>query len=250
MKIKRLLWDLETSPNVGLFWKSGYKIDVSPESIIAERKIITVAWKWHGEHKVYALQWDNRQDDEKMLRKFVPILNSADESVAHFGDSFDLPWLKGRCLLHGIRTLPKYRTIDTKQLASKHFLFNSNKLNYIAKFLGIGEKLRTEYDLWKKIVLDKDARALKYMTRYNQEDVRLLEKVYDRIAEVVPHHTHVGVLNGGEKFSCPKCGTSEVKTSKTNVTATGVKQFQMQCKQGHYFSISASVHEKYLENKK
>jgi DNA polymerase elongation subunit (family B) len=133
-KFRRLIYDIETSPNVGLFWSAGYKRDISHESIVIERQIITVAWKWHGEKKVHALDWGIKQDDRPMLEEFIPILNSADESVAHYGDWFDLRWLKTRALFHNIPTLPKYVTIDTKAWASKYFLFNSNKLDYLSNF--------------------------------------------------------------------------------------------------------------------
>ena len=32
-KVKRLIWDIETSPNLGYFWRSGYKIRIDPENI-------------------------------------------------------------------------------------------------------------------------------------------------------------------------------------------------------------------------
>jgi RNase P subunit RPR2 len=250
MAFKRLFWDIETSPNVCLVWKTGYKLDVTPESIIEERKIITIAWKWSGEHKVHSVHWDHLRNDKTLLQCFIPVLNSADESVAHFGDSFDLPWVKGRCLFHRIRTMPKYKTVDTCKWASLHFDLNSNKLNYLAKFLGIGQKLRTEYNLWKEIVLRNDRKSLGYMVKYNKEDVRLLEKVHDRLAEEVPHHTHLGVMQGKERWSCPKCASVDVKTTQTRVSAAGVTTFSMQCKKcGGFYSLSTSVHNKYVEDR-
>lgn len=237
---------METSPNVGVFWRCGRKINICYENIISERKTICIAWKWQGEKEVHSLQWDKNQDDKKMLQEFIPILNSADESVAHFGDSYDLPWIKARCLHHGIPTLPKYKTIDTLKWARGHFLLNSNKLDYIAQFLGIGSKIRTDFDLWKKVLLDKDEKALAYMVKYNKEDVRLLEKVYERISMNVPHKTHAGVMKGLPKWTCPNDGSDNVRTSKTNITANGTVQYQMQCKCGTYFTISGSVHDAYV----
>ena len=244
--MKRLFWDIETSPNVVLAWRAGYKLSISPESIISERKIITIAWKWEGEKRVNALHWDAKQDDKSMLKEFIPVLDSADESVAHFGDSFDLPWIKGRCLFHRIPTLPKYVTIDTKQWSSRYFYLNSNKLDYLAKFLGFEGKIKTDYDLWKKIVLDKSESALRSMIKYNREDVVQLEKVYNRLAEAVPHRTHAGVLAGGEKWSCAKCASTNVTKSKTWITAKGTPFHQMHCGKCYgYYSISESVYKKY-----
>jgi hypothetical protein len=170
--------------------------------------------------------------------------------VAHFGDGFDLKWIKGRALKHRIAMFPKYRSIDTCKIARKNFYLNSAKLDYLAQYLGIGSKLKTEPGLWRRVMLDKCAKSLEFMCRYNREDVLLLEKVFHRIESYSPHSTHVGVLHGGEKWSCPKCASGNVKTSKTKVSAAGTKSFQMQClTDGGYYTISQSAHNKYTEEK-
>ena len=51
-KIKRLFFDIETSPNIGLFWTAGYKLNISPDSIIKERAIICICYKWAGDDKI------------------------------------------------------------------------------------------------------------------------------------------------------------------------------------------------------
>lgn len=246
--MKRLFWDVETSPCLALVWRVGYKINISYENIVSERKVICIAYKWQGEKKVHSLTWDGKQDDAAMLRAFMPVLASADESVAHFGDSFDLPWVRTRCLVHGIPTLPSYKTIDTLKWARGQYYFQSNKLDYLAKFLGLGGKLRTEDGLWRRIVLDKDDKALRFMAKYNCVDVELLEKVYNRLAPMTEPKTHLGVLGGGEKWSCPHCASKAVKLNQTRVTAKGSKQFQFKCANNHYYSISAASHKDFLKN--
>jgi hypothetical protein len=57
-KIKRLFFDIETSPNIGLFWAAGYKKNISPDNIIKERAIICIAYKWADDDKTYVLTWD------------------------------------------------------------------------------------------------------------------------------------------------------------------------------------------------
>ena len=146
---KRLFFDIEVSANLGMFWQSGHKISIGPESIIKERAIICICYKWEGVKECHALTWDAKQCDKKMLAEFVKIANEADELIGHNGDKFDLAWIRTRCLYHGIQMFPKYVTIDTLKVARSKFKFNSNKLNYIAKFLGIGQKIHTDLDLWK-----------------------------------------------------------------------------------------------------
>ena len=242
-KIKRLFFDIETSPNIGMFWTSGYKLNIGHENIIKERAIICICYKWAGEDKIYSLHWDNEQNDKLLLEKFIKVANEADELIGHNGDRFDLPWIRTRCLYHRIPVFPVYTTLDTLKFARSKFKFNSNRLDYIAKFLGIGQKSHTEYDLWKKIVLYKDREALEYMIDYCKNDVNILELVYNELATYLPAKTHHGVLNGGEKYSCPECGSENMVFSKKRMTALGTPRIQTQCKDcGKYHTISERLY--------
>jgi hypothetical protein len=42
-----------------------------------------------------------------------------------------------------VDVMPSPKTIDTLKWARKYFNFNSNKLDYIAKYLGVGQKMDT-----------------------------------------------------------------------------------------------------------
>lgn len=244
--IRRLFIDLETSPNVVLSWRVGYKINLSYDNILTERAVICACWSWDGESKVHYAHWDKDQNDKALLGPLLEAINEADEVVYHNGDRFDLPWFKTRCLFHRLPTLPVYKTVDTLKWARQKFYFNSNRLDYIAKFLGIGGKIKTEFGLWKAIVLNRDPKALRAMVTYCQNDIVLLKRVWARLAEVMPHKTHVGVLAGGEQWSCPYDGSINVKVSKTRVTAKGGTQHQMQCLDcKRYYTIGTAAFKAY-----
>lgn len=250
-KIRRLFWDIETSPNIVLAFTAGFGLNINHDAIVQERKIICIGYKWEGESKVTVLRWDENQDDRAMLEAFVKIADEADEMVHHYGNHFDMPWFRTRILKHRLPPIPVYKTVDTKALASKYFYFNSNKLDYISDFLGHGKKLKTDFDLWKKILMDKCQKSLDYMCRYCGIDVRRLEAVYNDFAPFVPVRTHVGVITGGEKWMCPRDGSTNVKTSKVRTTATGTVQYQMKCLDcGGYYSISSTAHSDFLAWKK
>ena len=68
-KIKRLFFDIEVSPNIGLFWQPGHKISLDYGNIIQERAVICICYKWQG-GKTQSLTWDKKQDDKEMLKKF------------------------------------------------------------------------------------------------------------------------------------------------------------------------------------
>lgn len=229
-KRRRLFFDIEVSFNLGMFWTSGHKISLGPENIIKERAIICICYKWEDEKEVSWLTWDAKQCDKKMLEKFVKIANTADELVGHNGDKFDLAWIRTRCLFHGIGMFPNYTTIDTLKIARSKFKFNSNKLNYIAKFLGIGQKIHTDFDLWKRIVLDKDKVAMDKMVKYCKMDVILLEKVYKHLATHIAPKTHYGVIFGQDRGTCQECGSNELIRHLQRINASGIKKIVYQCK--------------------
>lgn len=229
-KRRRLFFDIETSPNIGLFWEAGYKKNITTDNIIRERAIICICYKWEDEKEVYALQWDAKQNDKKMLEQFIAVANTANELVGHNGDKFDLAWIRTRCLFHGIDMFPTYQTIDTLKVARSKFRFQSNRLNYIAEFLGLGGKIKTEFNLWKDILLNKDKVAMEKMIKYCKKDVSLLEEVYKLLGNHIAPKTHYGVVFGYDRGTCPECGSDDLIKNNRVVTATGLTRIQYKCK--------------------
>lgn len=181
-----------------------------------------------------------------MLREFAKVAHEADELIAHYGDGFDMPWFRTRCLVHGLTPLPAYKTIDTKAWASKYFYFNSNKLDYLGKILLNEQKLHTEWELWEK-VLNHDDAALAYMVKYNKQDVKLLEKVWERLRFCVAAKTHAGVADGLGAWTCPHCASDRVTKDKTRFTSQGRRQHQMKCSSCHsYYQINETTFNAYL----
>jgi len=229
MTRKRLIFDIETSFNIGVFWRSGYNLTIHPQDILHERAIICICWKWEGESEVHYLTWDKKQCDKKMLKEFIKEVNKADEIIAHNGDRFDIKWLRTRCLFHGIDMFPTYQTIDTLKTAKRLFNFNSNKLDYIARYLKVGQKMETGGgELWKDIVLRKCDKSMDKMVAYCKQDVIVLEAVFNKLNAYEKPKVNYAVLRGGEKFECPECGKlPHYKSMYT--TASGTIVHRMQC---------------------
>jgi len=244
---KRLFFDIETSPNIGLFWTAGYKLNISHENIIKERAIICICYKWQGKDKVYELHWDSKQDDKRMLTEFIKIANEADELVGHNGDKYDLSFIRTRCLFHGIEMFPNYDTIDTLKQSRSKFKFNSNKLDYIAQYLGVGAKIQTSYNLWKDIVLEKDKEAMSKMIEYCKMDVEILEKVFMKMKGHFVNKLHHGLLLGGKKHSCPECGGIELRIHAKKISASGYQKFSIRCTSCYKFHTVAANNIKYYD---
>jgi hypothetical protein len=243
---KRLIWDIETSPNVALTWRVGYKISINHENLIQERAIICICYKWEGEKKVHHLEWD-KGCDKKMVEEFLEVAKEADELIAHNGDKFDIKWLNTRILLHDLEPAPIWKTVDTLAIARRRFNFNSNRLDYLGQFLLGHGKIQTDFGMWRSICLDHCPKAMKKMVRYCKEDVRLLEKVWHRLQPFHTPKSHVGVMGGQDKWTCPWTGSKNVIKSKTRTTSAGTVQHQMQSKEkGGYYTISDTAYKEYM----
>ncbi len=231
-EFKRMFFDIETSPNIGFFWRTGYKLNINHDNIIKERAIICICWKWEGKAKVNYLTWDKDQCDKKMLEEFIKEAEKASEIVAHNGDRFDIRWIRTRCLYHRIPCMPDFKTLDTLKHARSGFNFNSNKLDYIAKFLGLNGKMETGgFELWKDIILDNNKKALRKMVDYCKKDVTLLEEVYEELYSYIKHKTHIAVQMGGKKSDCPECTSTKVQSRGYIISAAGGRKRRLQCQE-------------------
>lgn len=244
IKIKRLFYDIETG-----YYKTpvfqAWKQFVKPENLEGDKKIICISYKWQGEDKVHTLRWDSKQDDRALIKKFIEIIGKADEIVAHNGDRFDIKELRTRALLHGLMMFPKYRSIDTLQKSRKFFRFPSNSLKYLGIRLDVSRKLdNVGLDLWRRCqegwsnedasINEKPVRqikseALHEMITYCEQDVVVLEDVFNVMMPWIDHNTNYSVLNGGEKWGCPECASEKVQLSHTDTTPMGYIKRHMKC---------------------
>lgn len=245
-----LIYDLETSPNIGWFWRAGYKQNIQPNQIIKERAIICVSYKWKGEEEVFNLTWDKNQNDKFLIEQFIEVLNEADLIVAHNGDNFDLKWLKTRALFYRLPMLPNYKQFDTLKVAKAKLYLNSNRLDYISKFLGFEGKIQTTPDLWNKVVILNDRKALEPMLEYCDEDVRQLEKVYNELQYLDNPRFHAGVLDNQVKYSSPISGGFNLELIKSITTNTGtIKRIMKDLDNNRIFEMSNTNYLKYKLNK-
>jgi hypothetical protein len=247
--MRRLFWDIETSPNIMFSWRCGSKLFLDYQNIIQERAIICICYKWEDKKTVHSLTWDHG-DDREMVKEFAEVVKLADEMIAHNGDRFDIKWFNGRNLIHKLPPIPQAKTVDTLKIARRHFYLNSNRLDYLSKILFGEGKIHTEFNLWKNIVLHNDEKSLAKMVRYCKKDVLLLQRVWEMLRDYEKPATHAAVLKTGnsyERWMCPHCASPAVHKSKTRTTAKGILQHQMLCDTCHrYYSIASSVYNLYL----
>lgn len=247
--MKRLFFDIETSPCVGWFWRPGWKTRLSYNNVIEDAKIICVSYKWQDEEEVHTLDWGSKKDDKKLIQEFVKIMNKANEIVGHNGDRFDVPWVRTRALYHGIDNVPRWRTLDTLKSVRSNLKLPSNRLTDIGQYFNLGEKIHVDGSLWQNIVFG-EADRMDEMIAYCEQDVVLLQKIYEKIIGIVPLKTHVGVTKGGPKWSCPNCGSKTIIRNGTDITRAGTESQKMQCKScKRCYRVTTKQYSKFLEYK-
>jgi len=144
--------------------------------------------------------------------------------------------------------LVNYKQFDTLKVAKAKFMFNSNKLDYISKFLGAEGKISTEMKLWDDIILRKCPKALVKMLDYCDEDVRQLEIVYNALVSWDNPRFHVGVTNGKTKQTSPITGSVNIEHVKQITTNSGtVKHIMKDIDTDRLFEMSETNYRKFLE---
>lgn len=238
-KPRIIIWDLETLPNLQYAF-GRWDPAVSHKGIVHERSIVCAGWMVLGEKKVHTIAVDinDPYNDKQLLIELKEVLEGADLLVAHYGDKFDLPFLKGRLFLNGLGPLALVPQDDTKFMASKNFKLNSYKLDYLAQMLGFGTKDPMSIQDWLDICIHKSDKALQKMIKYNIQDVKLLSKIYKKLkpyAQSKLNHVH---FVDSDSPICPSCGHDKVL--RHGFRRTIAYQYnRLQCKKcGHSFKGS------------
>lgn len=225
MKAKVLFFDIETAPNLAYVWGK-YEQDVI--AFKEEWHLLSVAYKWLGDSKVYCITNKGQGTDDKNLAKHLrDLFDKADVVVAHNGDAFDIKKVRARFAYHDIKPPSQFASVDTMKVARRYFNLNSNRLNDLGIYFKVGEKVKhTGFDLWLGCLRD-DAASWKLLEKYNKQDVVLLEKVYHKLLPWMDRHPNMALLHNRD--GCPKCGSSKVIKDGIRANSMAIQQ-QWKCK--------------------
>lgn len=229
VKLKILLYDLETAPLLAHIWHPTDDY-VTHERLIHDSFLLTWSAKWHGDKTIISgtLTGDEAQaqDDSRIVAELAELIREADFLVAHNADRFDVPMFNNRLLVLGQEPMGPKRTIDTLKLAKKSLRLAYNKLDYLGEILGLGNKLKTDFELWKSCY-HGDEKALARMLKYNRQDVALLEAVFDKLLPYVKGLPRLVEASGIGQLACPSCGSDHlVRRGKCRTNVSTFQQYQ------------------------
>lgn len=220
-----LLFDIETLPMEIYAWRLGEQ-NWNPENIIRDWCVLGYSAKWLFEPNPMSGILSSKQaisrDDKSLVDAIYSLFQQADIIIAHNGDHFDLPKMNTRFLRYDLIPPSPYLTVDTKDAAKRAFGITSNKLDYIAKYLGLPAKLHTDFDLWVRCSKG-DTEALAYMQKYNTQDIFVLEDVYVKLRPWIRHPNMSLYVNiEDDEIVCPKCGSDDINWGETYRTTASI----------------------------
>ena len=234
-------WDIEMSGCTAHVWGTGEQY-VQPGQLLDEKFILSIAWKLYDEEDVNVIYLTRseikRRDDSRIIKEFLKVLETIDVSVYHNGDGFDLKEFNTRVIRHGLTPPIVPTTVDTWKACKKYFRFQSNKLDEVCKYLGLGEKHHTDRDLWKAIVYRLDMNSMDVMVDYNVNDVIINEKLFTKLLPhlqlskrlFTTHLPHSGLAEQLKLEVCSNCGNTEKhKVSGHYVMTSGGVRYYYRC---------------------
>jgi uncharacterized protein YprB with RNaseH-like and TPR domain/predicted RNA-binding Zn-ribbon protein involved in translation (DUF1610 family) len=214
--------------------------------------MLMFAYCWHNDRdnvKVETIcnysksfQLSPEKADLYLVKSLTKLINEADIVVAHFGGRFDVPFLRTRCLVHGLH-IPKTKwknVFDTWMIAKKQLRFTANSLKCIAKGLGV-ENQKDELPLyvwqWTQGVTDTGyfRQAIEEMADYCKQDVRTLYDIAQLLRPLAKHLPSFAAITGAKGLVCPNCGSLEVEYKGVDA-GKSTAYFEYQCKKcGNWF---------------
>ena len=234
--MKTFAFDIELARNTTKTFGGKYEVDVA--EFVEYGYMLSFAYKELGSRRVHTVALPDfstyskdKTDDSLLAKELHKLFDTSDVLIAHNGARFDVPVANARFIYHGLTPPSSYQLIDTLRIARGVFRFPSNSLDDLADYLGMEGTLETAgKSLWKRCE-EGDPKAWKLMTKYNAQDVVVLENVYNKLspwAKNLPNATNFEE----EDYLCtrPGCGSSNIQMRGWAYSTAGRKR-QWQCQE-------------------
>ena len=230
---KIMVYDVETTRQKAHVWGTG-KQYIRHDQMEGEQRIITISWKWLGDNKMNSLVWNQKKKcDRKLMKTFLAAYNQADMVIGQNNNAYDNKLINTRAMKYNFDVDTQIKSFDIMKQCKKVFKLDSFSMAYIARYTGLQGKLaHTGIQMWMDVQYgDKKAakKALKLMSKYNDQDVLVTEEMYFRLRKYLGNIIHIGALVGECKTTCPECGGTNISHYKTTVTQAGTIQHIVRC---------------------
>ena len=196
--------------------------------------MLGAAWGWLDNKKIECISVSPQEplNDYEVIKKLHEVLSEAECLIGHNSDSFDYKKFNTRAIYYGLPPVAPKQSIDTLKIARKYFKFSSNKLSYIANYLGLDAK--NESPDWKKVI-EGCPKELRYMRKYNKQDVIVTKELYLKLRAFHHNHPNINIKqtrdSAGELITlCKHCSSPELVRTGDRILKSGRARRQFRCK--------------------
>lgn len=238
--------DIEVSPTLATVWGL-FQQNIAINQLIGNSEVLTWAARWLHEAQIMdgSLLRDGKR---RMLTKIHGLLNDADAVITWNGNDFDLKILNKEFMFLRLGPPAPYKSVDLLAECRAVFRFTSNKMDFVAKQLGVKCKVRHRgHEMWLDCMAKKP-RAFREMLNYNRGDIVTLAAIHRRMAPWVRNPPNRYLYAGAPTITdpnrppCPDCGGRHVIISKERVKKTRTST-QWHCQKrgcGRYFTLAST----------
>ena len=246
---KILFYDLETTPLPCYVWRLGEQVVRHNQLIrkhgeLPHTRIICATYCWNDGKSAKSIGWGfTEQDSQKVVVAFDDLIRQADHIIGKNSDSFDNKHLNTVRLLEGGKPIPDWtkKTDDLEKHIRKAFNLPSNSLDYLSEVLGLGGKIKMEFDDWVSIVERHPVKgpiAYKKMLKYGLKDVEDTRAAWDKVA---PHILPKLKVNCDNAYgTCVRCGSTQLRKDGCSIVA-GIRRQRFECKSCGRFAGTAAI---------
>ena len=226
---KILFFDIETTPMISYTWGRWHQ-NVSLEQTVQESYMLCWSASWMHSTEVFGdcltPEESVKGDNNRIIESLWRCVDEADILVAYNGVDFDVKKINGMFFTHGLNPPSPYKVVDPCRVARAKFRFSSNRMDALAKYLGIPMKMGTDFSLWKRC-MQGSKEALDYMFEYNKKDVDILKQIYIKMLPYI--NSHPNVCNYVDNnMACTHCGeTKNFEKIEGHYYYTDVNKYQI-----------------------
>ena len=224
-KVKVLFWDIETLPNISAHFGS-WNENLPYKQRIQESCLLSHSWCWGNDGEIHGSILTPTEainhDDERLVLGLWGLLDNADIVIGHNIHRYDNKKANAYFIKYGLPPVSPFKSIDTLSIAKRKFKFEFNSLAYLAKYLGVTDKIENDgMPLWIDCHFGKQE-ALNTMLRYNIGDVKTQREVYNILKSYDNNGVNMSLYDSTECLKCVSCGSHNVSmlTNKLVYTAS------------------------------
>ena len=212
-KPKVLFYDIETLPNISAHF-GNWNENLPHKQRIQESCLLSHSWCWGDDGEIHGSILTPTEainhDDERLVLELWSLLDNADIVIGHNISRYDNKKANAYFIKYGLPPVSPFKSIDTLSIAKRKFKFEFNSLAYLAKYLGVTDKVENDgMPLWIDCHLGKQE-ALNTMLRYNIGDVKTQREVYNILKSYDNNGVNMSLYDSAECLKCVSCGSHNV----------------------------------------